>query len=218
MTTLQLTHSSKIQVILNKIRKADLFKLCLTISFILHITGFFSYYIATLPTEISSDDIKTENMDIDFNEIPPELIGGTSSPAPVEKQEWVEGKNKNADDPSDEDINPNAVSGNGTDKDGYLFSYNGDKQPTPIIDFDLKQFFPAAAKAANITSKTVVVLIQVEENGKLTSAKVVSGKAGYGFDEAAIKIVNMARFSPGYLAGKPVRMSHRLPISFVLDD
>jgi protein TonB len=27
-------------------------------------------------------------------DIPPELIGGTSSPAPVENQEWVEGKKK----------------------------------------------------------------------------------------------------------------------------
>ncbi len=213
-----LTHNSAFLKILDKIRKTDLFKLCLYISIFLHLTGFLSYYIATLPVEISSDDVKVENMDIDFNEIPPELIGGTSSPAPVEKQEWVEGKNKNADDPSDEDINPNAVSGNGTDKDGYLFSYNGDKVPTARIDFDLKQFFPPAAKAANITNKVVVVLIQVEEDGKLTSAKIVSGKAGYGFDEAALKIVNLARFSPGYIAGKPVKMSHRLPVQFTLDD
>ncbi|MBE7413585.1 MAG: energy transducer TonB [Leptospiraceae bacterium] len=210
--------NDKIHLILQLIKKTDLFKLCIFLSLFLHLSGFLAYYIATLPVDISSDDLKIENIEVDFNEIPPELIGGKSSPAPVEKQEWVEGKNKNADDPSDEDINPNAVSGNGTDKDGYLFSYNGDKQPTPIIDFDLKQFFPAQAKAANITSKTVVVLIQVEEDGKLTSAKIVSGKAGYGFDEAAIKIVNMARFSPGYLGGKPVKMSHRLPISFVLDD
>lgn len=127
-------------------------------------------------------------------------------------------KNKNGDDPIDDDINVNAVSGNGTDKDGYLFSFNGDKVPTPIIDFDLKQFFPAAAKAANITEKTVVVLVQIDETGALKSAKIASGKAGYGFDEAAIKIINLARFSPGYIAGKPVKMSHRVPINFTLDE
>ncbi|MCE9500503.1 MAG: energy transducer TonB [Leptospira sp.] len=205
-------------LIYTKIKAADLFTLCLYGSLFLHVTVYGTYYIATLPSEISSDDLNTQNVDVDFQEIPPELIGGTSSPAPVEKHEWVEGSNKNADDPSNEDINPNAVSGNGTDKDGYLFSYNGDKVPTPIIDFDLKQFFPAQAKAANITNKIVVVLCQIDSDGKLMSAKVVSGKAGYGFDEAAIKIINLARFSPGYVAGKPTKMSHRVPVSFSLDE
>lgn len=191
----------------------------LFLSVFLHFSVYAAYYISTIieSQEVDSDSIK-QDVDVNFEEIPPELIGGTSSPAPVEKQEWVEGKNKNGDDPIDEDINVNAVSGNGTDKDGYLFSFNGDKVPTPIIDFDLKQFFPAAAKAANITEKTVVILVQIDETGQLKSAKIASGKAGYGFDEAAIKIINMARFSPGYVAGKPVKMSHRVPINFTLDE
>lgn len=191
----------------------------LFLSVFLHFSVYAAYYISTIieSQEVDSDSIK-QDVDVNFEEIPPELIGGTSSPAPVEKQEWVEGKNKNGDDPIDDDINVNAVSGNGTDKDGYLFSFNGDKVPTPIIDFDLKQFFPAAAKAANITEKTVVILVQIDETGQLKSAKIASGKAGYGFDEAAIKIINMARFSPGYVAGKPVKMSHRVPINFTLDE
>ncbi|HMV41939.1 MAG TPA: energy transducer TonB [Leptospiraceae bacterium] len=191
----------------------------LFLSIFIHFSVYAAYYISTIINieEVDSDNIK-QDMDVNFEEIPPELIGGTSSPAPVEKSEWVEGSNKNADDPIDEDISVNAVSGNGTDKDGYLFSFNGDKVPTPIIDFDLKQFFPAAAKAANITDKTVVVLVQIDETGALKSAKIASGKAGYGFDEAAIKIINMARFSPGYVKGKPVKMSHRVPINFTLDE
>ncbi|HRG44724.1 MAG TPA: energy transducer TonB [Leptospiraceae bacterium] len=191
----------------------------LFLSIFLHFSLYAAYYISTIieSQEIDSESVK-QDVDVNFEEIPPELIGGTSSPAPVEKQEWVEGKNKNGDDPIDDDINVNAVSGNGTDKDGYLFSFNGDKVPTPIIDFDLKQFFPAAAKAANITEKTVVVLVQIDETGALKSAKIASGKAGYGFDEAAIKIINLARFSPGYIAGKPVKMSHRVPINFTLDE
>ena len=191
----------------------------LFLSIFLHFSLYAAYYISTIieSQEIDSESVK-QDVDVNFEEIPPELIGGTSSPAPVEKQEWVEGKNKNGDDPIDDDINVNAVSGNGTDKDGYLFSFNGDKVPTPIIDFDLKQFFPAAAKAANITEKTVVVLVQIDETGALKSAKIASGKAGYCFDEAAIKIINLARFSPGYIAGKPVKMSHRVPINFTLDE
>ncbi len=204
---------------IKKIIKNNLFGTMLFLSIFLHFSVYAAYYISTIiePEEIDSDSIK-QDVDVNFEEIPPELIGGTSSPAPVEKQEWVEGKKETGDDPIMEDININAVSGNGTDKDGYLFSFNGDKVPTPIIDFDLKQFFPAAAKSANITEKTVVILVQIDETGALKSAKIASGKAGYGFDEAAIKIINMARFSPGYVAGKPVKMSHRVPINFTLDE
>ncbi len=204
---------------IKRIIKNNLFGTMLFLSVFLHFSVYAAYYISTIiePEEIDSDSIK-QDVDVNFEEIPPELIGGTSSPAPVEKQEWVEGKKETGDDPIMEDINVNAVSGNGTDKDGYLFSFNGDKVPTPIIDFDLKQFFPAAAKSANITEKTVVILVQIDETGALKSAKIASGKAGYGFDEAAIKIINMARFSPGYVAGKPVKMSHRVPINFTLDE
>ncbi len=202
-----------------KIIKNNLFGTMLTLSIFLHFSVYAAYYISTI-IEMEEFDSESVNQDVDvnFEEIPPELIGGTSSPAPVEKSEWVEGKKDSGDDPIEDDINVNAVSGNGTDKDGYLFSFNGDKVPTPIIDFDLKQFFPAAAKAANITDQTVVVLVQIDETGALKSAKIASGKAGYGFDEAAIKIINLARFSPGYVAGKPVKMSHRVPINFTLDE
>ena len=204
---------------IKNIIKNNLFATMLSFSIFLHFSVYAAYYISTIiePEEIDSSSIK-QDVDVNFEEIPPELIGGTSSPAPVEKSEWVEGKKDSGDDPMEDDINVNAVSGNGTDKDGYLFSFNGDKVPTPIIDFDLKQFFPAAAKAANITDQTVVVLVQIDETGALKSAKIASGKAGYGFDEAAIKIINLARFSPGYVAGKPVKMSHRVPINFTLDE
>jgi len=195
-----------------------LFTITLSLSILIHGGAYAAYYISQFQEEelIDSSNLSQE-IDIQ-EEIPPELIGGTSSPAPVEKSEWVEGKNKGNDDPDESDIDPNVVSGNGTDKDGYLFSYNGDKPPTPIIDFDLRQFFPAQAKAANITDKVVVMLVQIDETGKLMSSKIVSGKAGYGFDEAAIKIINMTRFSPGYMSGKPTKMSHRVPINFTLDE
>jgi protein TonB len=119
-------------------------------------------------------------------------------------QEWIKGIN------------------NDSTKEEYIESYtafvNGGTTPTPIIDFDLKHFFPAAAKAANITKKSVIVLVKINEVGELKGAEIVSGKAGYGFDEAALKIINKARFSPGSMNGKPVKMSHRIPINFILDD
>jgi protein TonB len=203
-----------------KFRVRHLFLLTFLFSLFMHVGAYGSYYIATMKTIV--DDIidsSTIQQDVDIlEEIPPELLGGTSSPAPVEKNEWKEGTNKDAADPVDDDINENAISGNGTDKDGYLYSFNGDKVPTPIIDFDLKQFFPQQAKEANISDKVVVVLVQIDESGKLVSQKIVSGKAGYGFDEAAMKIISLARFTPGYVNGKPVKMAHRIPINFTLDE
>jgi protein TonB len=203
-----------------RIKIFGIFRFCLIASFFLHSGAYATYYIATYVSIGEAEEIDTTEIDVDFEEIPPELLGGTSSPAPVEKQEWVEGKSKDTskDAPDDSDLNPNALSGDGTDKDGFLFSYNGDRPPTPIIDFDLRDYFPDSAKSAGISNKTIVVMVQVDETGQLQGAKVVSGKAGYGFDEAAIKIVRRARFAPGYLEGKPKRMAHRLPINFTLED
>lgn len=66
--------------------------------------------------------------------------------------------------------------------------------------------------------KQVVLLVQVNEDGSLQSAKIVSGRAGYGFDEAAMKLIKRVRFSPGYVQGQPKKMAHRLPITFSLED
>jgi len=205
----------------DRIFRFGLFRFSIFLSFFLHFGVYASYYIATLPSESSFEDSsKLDDVELDWEEIPPELIGGTSSPAPVEKNDWVEGSNKdkNADAPDDSDINPNQLSGNGTDKDGFLFSYNGDRPPTAIINFDLRQMYPDAAKAANISSKTVVVLAQIDEKGQMQGYKIVSGRAGYGFDEAALQVMRRARFSPGYDNGKPTKMAHRFPIVFELDD
>lgn len=197
-----------------------LFHICLAGSLFVHTATYAGYKISQMVNfEEVTDSSNFEDVDVNFEEIPPELIGGTSSPAPVEKQEWVEGSNKNkADEPDNSDLNPNQLSGNGTDKDGYLFSYNGDKMPTAIIDFDLREYFPPQAKAANITEKQVVLLVQVNADGSLQSAKIVSGRVGYGFEEAAMKLIKRVRFSPGYVQGQPKKMAHRLPITFSLED
>ena len=204
----------------DRIKRFGIFRFCLIASFFLHASAYGSYYLATYVTPSETEEFELNDVDIDFEEIPPELIGGTSSPAPVEKQEWIEGSSKDPtkDAPDDSDLNPNQLSGDGTDKDGFLYSYNGDRPPTPIIDFDLRDYFPDAAKSAGISNKTVIVMVQIDEKGILQGARIVSGKAGYGFDEAAIQIVRRVRFAPGYLQGKPTRMAHRLPITFTLED
>lgn len=201
------------------VKAQELFRLCLAFSIFIHMIFFLSWYIKNLPSgDISSDDLRIENLDIDFEDIPPELLGqAKSDPAPVEKNEWIEGTSKDAADAAKDDVDINALSGSGTDREGYMFSVNGDRPPTPIINFDLRKYFPPDAKAANITNKVVVVQVRIDEDGSLKSARVVSGKAGYGFDEAAIEVVKRARFVPGYVKGKPTKMVHELPIRFVLE-
>ncbi|MDF3819909.1 TonB family protein [Leptospira sp. 96542] len=202
-----------------KLRRFGLFKASLLFSLFLHSFCYLIYFVLTLPNEAYIDSPNSGEVDIAWEEIPPELIGGTSSPAPVEKQDWVEGSNKDAEEkPDNSDLNPNQLSGDGTDKDGFLYSFNGDRPPTPIIDFDLKPYFPEAAKAANISQKTIVTMVQVDETGQLQNVRIVSSRVGYGFEEAAMKIIRRARFSPGYDKGKPTKMAHRLPITFDLEE
>lgn len=196
-----------------------LFRASLIISLIVHLTAAGSYFISQgLPSSSmaleNGMDLERQEFEID---IPPELIGGDSSPAPVERQDWVEGKNKTGADPEEKEINTNQISGDGTDKNGYLFSFNGDMPPKAIVDFDLRQYYPAEAKSADIREYQVTVLVQIDETGSLISANIASGKAPYGFNEQAIKAVKRMRFSPGYKSGKRVKMAHYLPVTFSLE-
>jgi len=193
-----------------------LFRMCVLASLILHLSTYTAYRIAARPSEIGSEGLSLDNVEVDFEYIPPELIGAGGSPAPVEKREWVEGSSRKSPDAAEEDFDFNAVSGDGTDKDGYLYSFNGDRPPVPCIDFDLSRYFPKAAKDANISSGTVILQVQVDEFGRLNGARVVSHRAGYGFDEAAMTVIRLARFSPGLQKGRPVKMTHKIPVRFVL--
>jgi periplasmic protein TonB len=87
----------------------------------------------------------------------------------------------------------------------------------PIIRFNVNDFFPQEAKHAKIRQKTVFVTVQIEENGNLKSARLAAEKAGYGFDEAALKIIRLIRFRPGYKSGRPVKMNHTLAFKFELE-
>ncbi len=60
--------------------------------------------------------------------------------------------------------------------------------------------------------------MQVNEDGSINSAKIVSPPSGYGFDEAAMKVVARLRFRPGKVSGRTVKMLLRVPITFVLEN
>lgn len=215
-----------LHTIRKKIKAMDLFELCLTISIILHAAAGGAYFISNMPSFTTDEDelidaskIKMKDVDVDFIDIPSSVpLGGDTNPAPVEKEEWIEGTGTDKPDAESTDIDINKLFGDGTDKDGYMFADLSDHPPVPIIDFDLNKYFPQAARSANITKKTVLLQMQVNEDGSINSAKIVSPPSGYGFDEAAMKVVARLRFRPGKISGRAVKMLLRVPITFVLED
>jgi protein TonB len=74
--------------------------------------------------------------------------------------------------------------------------------------------YPAAAKAAR-ASGVVLVLVVVDETGKVTSATPVSGHPL--LRNAAVQAAYQARFTPTKLSGKPVKVSGTISYNFVLE-
>ncbi|PKL35284.1 MAG: energy transducer TonB [Spirochaetae bacterium HGW-Spirochaetae-1] len=167
----------------------------------------------------SSEDINVSPLEVEIADIPPELFGGDTDPKKIDAPQWIEGsgrKDEKPDAPAVEE-NENALSGNSTDGDGYLFSIHGDSPPVPVIRFNVNNYYPAEARRANIKKKTVMVNIRVDERGTLDSVRVASEPAGYGFDEAAVRILKLARFRPGYKNGRRVKMNHTIAFTFQLE-
>ncbi|HEX8251841.1 MAG TPA: TonB family protein [Thermoanaerobaculia bacterium] len=73
--------------------------------------------------------------------------------------------------------------------------------------------YPASAKGSG-ASGTVKVEVVVGENGRVVSAKAVSGHAL--LREAATKAAQQARFKPTLLSGQPVKVTGVITYNFVL--
>lgn len=64
---------------------------------------------------------------------------------------------------------------------------------------------------------TVNISFVIDEKGKVVNAETIGNKAGNGFDDEAIRIVNqMPDWKPGTVKGKPVKTRLTLPITFKL--
>lgn len=77
-----------------------------------------------------------------------------------------------------------------------------------------KPVYPPAAKAAH-ASGTVVVQVTVDEEGKVISAKAVSGHPL--LQASAEAAARQARFSPTKLSGKPVKVTGVITYNFELE-
>jgi len=71
----------------------------------------------------------------------------------------------------------------------------------------------------NDVSGVVRVQFVVDENGKISKAKLISPqKVGEGLDEEALRVVNsMPEWKPGTLHGKRIKTRLELPISFMVE-
>jgi TonB family protein len=75
--------------------------------------------------------------------------------------------------------------------------------------------YPAAAAKANREGKVFLSYI-VEKDGKLSDIQVIK-KAGYGFDEEAVRVITESpAWIPGVIDHKKVRVKYNIPIAFNL--
>jgi TonB family protein len=75
--------------------------------------------------------------------------------------------------------------------------------------------YPAEARRDNVTGN-VTVEIEIDEDGKVVSARAASGPDA--LRAAAVKAAYRARFKPATANGKPVRFSAALTYNFVIDN
>ena len=75
--------------------------------------------------------------------------------------------------------------------------------------------YPAYAKKNGIQGK-VTLQFTIEPNGKVTNVEVLRG-VDESLDKEAVRVVSKSpRWTPGYLNGKPVRVTYTFPVIFQL--
>lgn len=77
-----------------------------------------------------------------------------------------------------------------------------------------KPVYPAIAKAAR-ASGTVIVQVTIDESGKVTEARAVSGHPL--LQASAVQAARQARFPPTQLAGKPVKVTGTISYNFMAE-
>ncbi len=87
--------------------------------------------------------------------------------------------------------------------------------PRPLAE--IQPLYPRSARRLGLEG-TVRILVSLDQNGKVISARVVSS-SGYGMlDESALKAIRAAFFEPAKEAGRPVAYNGIIPIRFSLVD
>lgn len=77
--------------------------------------------------------------------------------------------------------------------------------------------FPAVAQDNGVSGRVLLSFV-IEKDGSLSNI-VVDRKAGYGFDEEALRVLKLAKaWKPGMQNGQAVRVKYTIPINFQLTE
>lgn len=74
--------------------------------------------------------------------------------------------------------------------------------------------YPEIARMAGIEGRVILEFI-IDERGNVVNPRVVRGIGG-GCDEEALRVVKLAKFTPGMQRGRPVKVRYTLPVTFRL--
>ncbi|MEN0056632.1 MAG: TonB family protein [Mucilaginibacter sp.] len=77
--------------------------------------------------------------------------------------------------------------------------------------------FPVVAQDNGVSGRVILSFV-IEKDGSLSNI-VVERKAGYGFDEEALRVLKLAKaWKPGMQNGQAVRVKYTIPINFQLTE
>ena len=100
-------------------------------------------------------------------------------------------------------------------RDGDLVAVN-DLDSIPELRAPVRPVYPPMAVKRNAEG-TVIVSVLINENGQVSDVRILRGdKSGLGFDDAAIRAVRAASFTPPVKSGHRVKTWKPLPIIFKL--
>jgi protein TonB len=114
--------------------------------------------------------------------------------------------------------------GSGTGPDVYEGDIQPQIEPMPVggegawSSFLQKHLhYPPQAQENNAQGRVVISFI-VEKDGHLSDFNILR-KAGFGFDEEALRVLKLApAWKPGLVNGQPVRVRYTIPINFQMDN
>lgn len=91
--------------------------------------------------------------------------------------------------------------------------------PVPIspFNFNMQDFFPEEGRKKFVGTQIIYLDCFIDEAGTVNRAEILSGPEPYGFNEAALEVIQRINFHPGKTGGKPIKSRHRVPIAFSLD-
>jgi len=84
------------------------------------------------------------------------------------------------------------------------------------LDWLMSQInYPEHAKKNKIEGRAMVRFV-IDENGNVTNPSIAASAGNEELDAEALRVVQKAKFKPGYNNGEPVKVQFTLPVIFKL--